>query len=83
MRLASHASLGWELLELRGPMDGLIAREWETSILQMLKNKGAELGFHPSIGKFSGYTESWIASSFPAASLMELMEKVKDNEEQP
>jgi len=32
-RLGTHKHLGWEVLEVRGPMDGLLARNWETSIL--------------------------------------------------
>lgn len=29
-RLGSHNRLGWEVLELRGPMDGHLTRQWET-----------------------------------------------------
>ncbi len=32
-RLKDHKHLGWEVLEVRVPMDGLLARGWETSIL--------------------------------------------------
>jgi hypothetical protein len=83
IRLAQHRRNGWEVVELRGPMDGLIARDWETSILQMLKRHGATLASGEVAGKFDGYTEAWIMASFPASSLHELMEKVKDDEEQP
>ena len=82
-RIALHKKLGWNLLELRGPTDGAIVRGWETSILQMLKRRGAKFAPLEIAGKFSGHTESWIESSFPTNSLFELMEKVKDDEEQP
>jgi hypothetical protein len=61
-------------------MDGLIAQEWETSILQMLKRNGAELANDDVAGKFNGYTEAWMASSFPADSLKDLMKRVQDDE---
>ena len=80
-RLGNHKKLGWELIELRGPMDGLIAREWETSILQMLKRHGAKLASEEVAGKFDGYTEAWIADSFPARFLHDLMELVREDEE--
>jgi hypothetical protein len=79
-RLKKHKKLGWELIELRGPMDGLIAREWETSMLEMLRRHGAMLGPEQVAGKFDGYTESWIKASFPVKNLKELMNLVKDNE---
>lgn len=81
-RLNKHRRIGWKLLELRGPLDGYLARKWEVSILQMLKTNGALLGEDGAAGKFDGYTEAWVVDSFPASSLHELMEKVKDDEQQ-
>jgi len=65
---------------IRVIMDGLIAREWETSILQMLKRRGAKLAVEEVAGKFDGYTEAWITESFAVNSLIELMQKVADDE---
>ena len=31
-RLGQHKKLGWEVLELRGPMDGHLTQQWETAI---------------------------------------------------
>ena len=42
-RLNRHRKLGWEVLELRGPMDGHLTQQWETAILRMLKARGADL----------------------------------------
>ena len=78
-RLKSHEKRGWELIELRGPMDGLVAREWETSILHMLKRHGAKLAPEEVAGKFDGYTEAWIESSYRAQSLMQMMNNVRDD----
>jgi hypothetical protein len=79
-RLKNHKKLGWKLIELRGPMDGLIAREWETSILQMLKAHGADLSNKEIAGKFDGYSEAWSESTFLAKSLRKLMNMVEENE---
>lgn len=59
-RLSTHKRLGWEVLELRGPMNGDLARQWETDILRMLRKKGAIVGTTEIAGRFSGYTESWM-----------------------
>ena len=80
-RFKKHKKLGWKLVEMRGPMDGLIAREWETSLLQILRKHGAKLGPEEIAGKFDGYTEAWIKKSFPISSLRELMELVRLDEE--
>ncbi len=79
-RLNDHKRLGWEILEVRGPMDGLLTRGWETSILQMLKKRGAKLAPDHVAGKFSGYTEAWVESSFPIKSIKELMRMVETDE---
>jgi len=79
-RLSTHKRLGWEVLELRGPMDGDLARQWETDILRMLRKKNAEVGTTEIAGKFTGFSESWMKESFPVNSLKELMEIVRAEE---
>jgi len=79
-RTDKHESNGWQVLEKRGPMDGLLAYQWEQSILELLKNQGADLGRSDIAGKFDGYTESWVASSFPVKSISHLMDLVKEEE---
>ncbi len=79
-RLKTHRNLGWELIETRGPMDGLIVREWETSILRMLKAKGADLSNEKIAGKFDGYSEAWSKSTFEVQSIKELMRLTEDFE---
>jgi hypothetical protein len=80
-RLHTHTKLGWETLELRGPMDGLITQQWEKAILQMLKAKGADLSNSKIAGKFVGYTEAWSKSTFEVRSIKELMRLTEDFEE--
>jgi hypothetical protein len=80
LRIASHRSLGWDLLELRGPMDGHLTQQWETSILRMLKAKGADLSNAKIAGKFDGYSEAWSKSTFEVKSIKELMRLTEEFE---
>jgi hypothetical protein len=79
-RINSHKKLGWELIEIRGPMDGLIAHNWETSILRMLREGGADLANRKIVGKFDGYTEAWSIDKFNVSSLKDLMVLVEKHE---
>jgi hypothetical protein len=79
-RLAQHKKLGWELIELRGPMDGHLTQQWETAILRMLKVKGADLSNSKIAGKFDGYSEAWSKSTFEVNSIRELMELTEEFE---
>lgn len=72
-RLRDHQILGWETLELRGPMDGHLTQQWETTILRMLKAKGADLANASIAGKYSGYSEAWSKATFEVKSIKELM----------
>ena len=79
-RFAKHKRLGWQLIEYRGPMDGQLTKKWETSILGMLKAKGADLSNSEIAGKFDGYSEAWSKSKLEASSIKELMEMVERRE---
>jgi hypothetical protein len=79
-RLSDHARRGWEVIEIRGPMDGLIAREWETSILRFLKAQGADLSNSTIAGKFDGFSEAWSKSTFEVKTIKELMRLTEEFE---
>jgi hypothetical protein len=79
-RIRSHKNLGWEVLEIRGPMDGHLTKQWETAILRMLKAKGADLSNGKIAGKFDGYSEAWSKSTFPVKSIKELMRLTEEFE---
>ncbi len=81
-RLNRHKRLGWEIIELRGPMDGYLTQQWETAILRMLKAKGADLSNEKIAGKFDGYSEAWSKSTFVVSSIKELMKLTEDYEEE-
>ncbi len=77
-RLKSHNKNGFELLELRGPIDGHSARELETAILRYLKSQKADLSPEHVAGKFDGYSESWTMDSYKVNNLKELIDKASE-----
>jgi len=79
-RVATHQRTGWELLEIRGPMDGHLTQQWETAILRMLKAKDADLSNSKIAGKFDGYSEAWSKSTFPVKSIKDLMRLTEEFE---
>jgi hypothetical protein len=79
-RIHEHSLLGWELIELRGPMDGHLANDWESAILRMLKAKGADLSNSKIAGKFNGYSEAWSKATFDVNSIKELMRLTEEFE---
>jgi len=79
-RLGNHKKSGWEIIELRGPMDGHLTQQWETAILRMLKAKGADLSNAEIAGKFDGYSEAWSKSTFEVRSIKELMRLTEEFE---
>jgi hypothetical protein len=79
-RLNDHKILGWEILEIRGPIDGHLTQQWETAILRMLKAKGADMANAKIAGKYSGYSEAWSRSTFEVKSIKELMRLTEEFE---
>jgi hypothetical protein len=77
-RIGKHKRSGWELLEIRGPMDGHLTQQWETAILRMLRAKGADLSNRKIAGKFDGFSEAWSKSTFEVKSIKELMLLTED-----
>jgi hypothetical protein len=73
-RTKEHKKRGWLVIEVRGPIDGLLAMRWETAILQMLREQGADLSNEKIAGKFDGYSEAWSKSTFSVSSIKKLME---------
>ena len=80
-RMYAHGLLGWKCVEYRGPMNALVCRDWESSILRMLKAKGADLSNSKIAGKFDGYSEAWSKSTFEVKSIKELMRLTEEFEE--
>jgi Probable Zinc-ribbon domain len=81
-RFQRHRKNGWKLIEVSGPIDGLLAKKWESAILTMLKAKGADLSNIKIAGKFDGYSEAWSKATFEVKSIKELMKLTEEFEDE-
>ena len=79
-RLGRHAQRGWEVIEVRGPMDGSITTDLETEILRALQRRGALFGHKSGIAKFDGYSESWTTSSLVPVSISQMISWVYEDD---
>jgi hypothetical protein len=68
-RLGRYERTGWEVIELREPMDGRLTQQLETSSLYSLEKCGAVLRHKAGIEKFDGYSEAWTKSSLNVTSI--------------
>ncbi len=88
-RTVLHQKSGWELIEIRGPMDGHLCQSWETSILKMLRKSGASMGPRKDSLHTKSMaddlrlygTEMWLESTFQVKSIKELMRLTEEFEE--
>jgi len=81
-RLDKHASGGWEVIEVRGPMEGFLTQDLERLSLRVLKRRGALLGRKGSIEKFDGHTEAWTKQSLNVTSIKQILDWVYEDEAQ-
>jgi len=79
-RLAKHGRKGWEVRELRGPMDGHLTQKIEIDCLHSLKKRGAILGHKAGFDKFDGYSEAWTKASLNVTSIKQMLDWVYDDE---
>ena len=82
-RLNKHARGGWELIELRGPMEGQLTQELERNCLNALVKRGAIRGHKAGIGKFDGYSEAWTKASLNVTSIKQILDWVYEDERLP
>jgi Zn finger protein HypA/HybF involved in hydrogenase expression len=79
-RLTKHGRRGWEVIELRGPMDGQLTQQLETNCLHALEKRGAILGHKAGIDKFDGYSEAWTKASLNVTSIKQILDWVYEDE---
>ncbi len=79
-RLSSHKRRGWDVIELRGPMDGHLTQQLETNCLHALEKRGAILGHKAGIDKFDGYSEAWTKESLNVSSIKQILDWVYEDE---
>ena len=79
-RLRQHRSLGWEVLEIRGPMEGFLAKAIEADALKAIQQRGAKLGARSSDNGFDGHTEAWPITTLNVESLAQIMSWVYEDD---
>jgi len=79
-RLAQHSKRGWEVIEVRGPMEGHLAQQLETAILHAIERRGAVLGHKAQIEKFDGYSEAWTKDSLAVTSFKQILDWVYEDD---
>ncbi len=79
-RLRKHSRRGWDVLEVRGPMEGHLAQQLETAILHAVERRGAVLGHKADIEKFDGYSEAWTKDSLKVTSIKKLLDWVYEDD---
>lgn len=72
-RLQAHARNGFEIVDIRGPMNGVLAFEIERDIIEYLDKHEIKRGSKAFASEFDGYTESWRESDFKINSIYEFM----------
>ena len=80
-RLRQHELGGWELIELRGPMNGVYTQRLERDVLKALKKRKAKFAKKAGIDKFDGYTEAWTKKSLEVTSIKQILDWVYEDEQ--
>jgi hypothetical protein len=80
-RLGDYQRRGWEVIELRGPMDGYLPQKLETDCLHALEKRGAALGHKAGIDKFDGYPKAWTKESLNVTSIRQILTWVYEDED--
>ena len=80
-RLAEHHKNGFDrVLDLRGPMDGIIAQHLEREFLAALAKRKAVFANKAGLDKFDGYTEAWTKQSLNVTSIKQILDWVYEDE---
>ncbi len=80
IRLRSHGRGGWTPIDLRGPMDGALARATEKAILNAIKSRGAVMAPTTGTRQFDGWTEAWLRDTLRVATIRQLLDLVDEDE---
>jgi Probable Zinc-ribbon domain len=80
-RLSQHRRLGWEVLEVRGPMDGSLVKALESDTLRAIRRRGGVLGARSTSAGFDGHTEAWPHSTLHVESLAQIMSWIYEDDE--
>jgi hypothetical protein len=80
-RIAKHQRSGFEVvLDIRGPLDGYLARDLERACLNTFRKRGARFAREIDISRFDGSTESWGKKSLNVTSIKQILDWVYEDE---
>jgi hypothetical protein len=80
-RIGKHHDSGWTSIEIRGPIDGSLAKGFETSILKSLKMRGAQMAHRTDMRQFDGWTEAWTKDSLSVSNFKQLLDWVYEDDQ--
>lgn len=73
LRMSQHRRRQWMQLDLIGPENGEVVRDWERAVLREVRARGAAAGPPSATGNVGGFTETWREFDLPASTLRELL----------
>jgi hypothetical protein len=79
-RVSQHKRGGWQIIEIRGPMDGQLAQNLEKDALRALAKRGAVLGVPSPTGGFDGHTEAWSMHTLKLESMRQLFDWIYEDD---
>ena len=79
--LGDYQRHGWEVIELRGPMDGYLTQKLETNCLHALEKRGAVLSYKAGIDKVDGYPKAWTKELLNVTSIRQIQTSVYEDED--
>jgi hypothetical protein len=79
-RISDHRRKGFELIEVRGPMKGYLAKDIETAMLRTLNKRGAIFANKIHKLEFSGWSETWTEASLSISNIGQLMDWVYEDD---
>lgn len=81
-RLTKHRRSGFDqVLDVRGPIDGVLARDLERECLRSLTKRNAKFVKDIDMERFDGWTESWTKDSLDVSSFRQLLDWVYEDDE--
>ena len=79
-RVSQHKRGGWQVIEIRGPMDGQLTQNIERNALAALMKRGANLGVPSPTGGFDGHTEAWSTHTLKLESMKQLFDWIYEDD---
>jgi hypothetical protein len=80
-RLSKHRRSGFDrVLDIRGPLDGYLARDIERTCLKSLERRGALLVKRVALPRFDGWTEAWVSDSISVTSISQILQMMYEDD---